>query len=102
MPHTVPVFQNRLLAALASEELDRLAPHSQRVPLVFGKTLFEAGDRIEFIYFPLSGVISTIASMEDGSSVEVGMVGNEGATDASVVLGEDMSRHRGAVQHAGF
>jgi CRP-like cAMP-binding protein len=100
-PQIAPVSQNRLLAALPPEEIDRLAPQFQHVPLIFKEILFEAGDRIEFCYFPLNGVISLIASMEDGSSVEVGMVGKEGVTDVSVVLEGDISRHRGTVQHAG-
>jgi CRP-like cAMP-binding protein len=64
-------------------------------------TLFEAGARIEFLYFPLDSVISTITSMEDGSSVEVGIIGKEGATDVAVVLEDDISSHRGIVQLAG-
>ena len=100
-PQIAPVSQNRLLAALRPEEVRRLAPHFQRVSLTLKETLFEAGERIEFFYFPLDGVISTVASTEDGSSVEVGMVGKEGATDVSVVLGDDVSSHRGIVQLGG-
>ena len=100
-PQTVPISQNRLLAALPPEELARLAPRFQRVPLVFKDTLFEAGARIEYLYFPLDGVISTIASTENGSSVEVGIVGKEGTTDVSAVLGDDISSHRGIVQLPG-
>ena len=93
--------QNRLLAAIPPEELDRLTPQFQLVPLMYKDILFDAGDQIEFLYFPLTGVISTVVSMEDGSSVEVGMVGKEGATDVSVVLGDDISSHRGIIQLAG-
>ena|SRR5271166_2633045 len=100
-PQISPISQNLLLAAIPSEELERLAPHFQRVPLVFKETLFEAGARIEFIYFPLNGAISTIASTENGSSVGVGIVGKEGATDVAVVLGDDISSHGGVVQAAG-
>ena len=39
--------------------------------------------------------------MNDGRSTEVGMVGKEGATDVSVVLGDDISSHRGMVQLGG-
>lgn len=100
-PQISPVFQNRLLAAIPSEEIQRLAPHFQPVPLVFRETLFGAGDLTEFVYFPLSGMISMIASTENGSSVEVGIVGKEGMTGVSVVLGDDMSSLRGVVQGAG-
>ena len=100
-PEVTPVSQNRLLAAIAPEELARLTPHFQRIPLVLKETLFRAGERIEFFYFPLAGVISMIASTEDGRSVEVGIVGKEGATDVSIVLGDDISSHHGLVQLAG-
>ena len=100
-PQIAAVSQNRLLAVLPPEELERLAPHFPRVPLVFKETLFEAGESIEFFYFPLNGVISTIAAMRDGSSIEVGIVGKEGATDVAIVLGDDISSHRGFVQLAG-
>ena len=65
------------------------------------RTLYEAGAISQFVYFPLNGVISTIAVMNDGRSTEVGMVGKEGATDVSVVLGDDISSHRGMVQLGG-
>ena len=42
-----------------------------------------------------------IASTENGSSVEVGIVGKEGVTGVSVVLGDDISSLRGVVQVAG-
>jgi CRP-like cAMP-binding protein len=100
-PQTAPVFQNRLLAVLSPEELERLALHFQHVPLVFRETLYEAGAISEFVYFPLSGVISTLAVMKDGNSTEVGVIGKEGATDISVVLGDDISSHRAIVQLGG-
>jgi CRP-like cAMP-binding protein len=100
-PGIAPVSQNRLLAAITPEELERLMPQFQRIPLVLKETLFTAGERIEFFYFPLDGVNSMIASTEDGRSVEVGIVGKEGAIDVSVVLGDDISSHHGIVQLAG-
>jgi CRP-like cAMP-binding protein len=71
------------------------------VPLAFRETLFEAGDPIEFIYFPLSGMISLIASTKTGSSIEVGITGKEGMIGVPVVLGDDTSSLRGVVQAAG-
>jgi CRP-like cAMP-binding protein len=100
-PQITPVSQNRLLAAIPPEEFERIAPHLERVPLVLGETLFEAGDLIEFTYFPTHGIISIIASTKKDIFVEIGIVGKEGATDISVVLGDDISTRRGVVQHAG-
>jgi len=47
----VPPSQNRLLAALPPDELERLLPHFERVPLLFKETLFEPGSGLEFFYF---------------------------------------------------
>jgi hypothetical protein len=61
-----------------------------------------AGDTIEFVYFPLNGLISVVSTMEDGSCVEVGMCGNEGMSDVAVVLGDNISsHHRSVVQATG-
>jgi CRP-like cAMP-binding protein len=99
---TPPVSQNHLLAAIPLEELDRITPHFVRVPLVFNETLFNAGDTIECVYFPLNGLISIVSTMEDGGCVEVGMCGNEGMSGISVVLGDNISsHHRGVVQATG-
>jgi CRP-like cAMP-binding protein len=94
--------QNRLLAALPRAELRRLTRQFQPVPLAFRETLFEAGDPIESIYFPLSGMISLIASTKDGSSIEIGIAGKEGMIGVPVVLGDDTSGLRGVVQAAGM
>ena len=101
IPQMAPVSQNRLLAALPPQELERLAPHFQLVSLVYRKTLFEAGVPVEYFYFPLKGCISTLAVMKDGTATEVGIVGKEGATDVSVALGDHISNYRGVVQLPG-
>ena len=93
--------QNRLLAAISPEALQRLGPHFEPAPLVFKETLFEAGDPTEFVYFPLSGMISLIASTENGKLIEVGIIGKEGMTGVPVVLGDDISSLSGVVQAPG-
>src|SRR6266496_3739330 len=75
-----PTIQNRLLKALTAEEYRRLSPRLQDVHLPRGRVLYEAGNRADFVYFPLSGVVSLLSSTRTGQMVEVGMVGNEGTT----------------------
>lgn len=77
--------QNRLLQALSAEEHARLSPKLQPVHLSRGKVLFNSGDRAEFVYFPLSGVVSLLSSTEAGDVVEVGVIGNEGTTCIPVI-----------------
>jgi len=89
---------NRLLAALPRAECERLIPHLEFVHLPRGKILFEAGALIHYAYFPLKGVISLLGMTENGETVEVAMVGNEGMLGIPVILGINVALHRSMVQ----
>lgn len=77
--------QNRLLQALSNEEYRRFTAKLQPFHLTRGKVLYDAGDRADFVYFPLSGVVSLLSSTENGEVVEVGVIGNEGTTCIPVI-----------------
>jgi len=80
---------NRLIAALPREEYKRLRPHLEAVSLSFKQHLYEPNEPIKYVYFPNSGVVSVISVMEDGGTVEVATVGNEGMVGIPVLLGTD-------------
>lgn len=69
-----------------------LLDHLRIVPLATNQVLYEQGDKIDFVYFPLDCVISGLAIMEDGTTVETSMVGYEGFLGVSTVLGSGRSR----------
>jgi CRP-like cAMP-binding protein len=83
--------ENRLLAALPKNEYDRLLAQTQDVSVGVRDVLYRANGPIEFVYFPRSGVMSMVVVMDDGGSVEVGMVGNEGLVGVPAFLGTDRS-----------
>jgi len=62
------------------------------VSLGVNQVLYEQGDKIEFLYFPLDSVVSSLAIMEDGTTLETSMVGCEGVVGISTVLGSGLSR----------
>jgi len=62
------------------------------VPLTVNQVLYEQGDKIEFLYFPLDCVVSGLAIMEDGTTIETSMVGHESVVGASTILGSGISR----------
>jgi len=74
-----PHLQNRLLAALPSRDFSLLAPHLREVLLFPGDVLHRPGEQITQVYFLQSGIVSLMAIMEGGRSVETVSIGNEGA-----------------------
>ena len=96
-----PNVRNRLLQALSAEEFGRLGPKLRPVHLVRGEVLYNAGDRAESVYFPLSGVVSLLSTTESGEVVEVGMVGNEGTTCIPVITHQQEMPYRVLIQIAG-
>ncbi len=92
---------NHLLAALSKQEYQRLLPDLKPVPLIFGEILYEPGDVIQNVYFPNQGIISLLSTVEERSTLEVGMVGSEGMAGIAVFLGAKSSLNRALVQGAG-
>ena len=92
---------NRLLATLPKKDYQELLPHLQEVPLNFGEILYNPQDVVNDVYFPNAGIISLVAGAKEQTSLEVGMVGNEGMVGINVFLGVNTSPNRGVVQGTG-
>jgi CRP-like cAMP-binding protein len=92
---------NRLLAALPKDEYQRLLPKLEPFPLAFGEVIYEFGDPIRNVYFPISGIISLLAAVDDRSTLEVGIVGREGMVGLPAFLGVNTSGNHAVVQGAG-
>ena len=71
-------IRNKLIAGLAVKDFNRIRPHLERVTLPQHERLLRPRARTEYAYFPESGMVSLILSLEEGHVVEVGLVGNEG------------------------
>ncbi len=89
---------NRLLDALSEQDFTRLAPHLEPVKLAFGDILYHPQQFIEHVYFQQRSTVSLINILEDGSMVEVGMVGGEGMVGTPLVLASKTSPHQAIVQ----
>lgn len=92
---------NRLLAALPRRQQQRFLENCDNVALVLTDTLAAPGERALHVYFPTAGFISLIVRLDNGSQLEIGIVGNEGMLGASVALGIDISPQHAVVQRAG-
>ncbi len=79
--------ENRILACLPTEDRERLLHKLAPVFLRVKTVLFEPGQLVDAVYFPLDGVISLVTPLEDGAIVEVATVGNEGVVGVPVTFG---------------
>ena len=91
-------LQNKLLAALPSDELDFLKPHLETVDFSTGDIILQAGDAIRYVYFPNNGMVSLLSVTEQGQTVEVGFTGVEGMVGLPVFLGRGEMPYQAMVQ----
>jgi CRP-like cAMP-binding protein len=75
----------------------RLLPHLELVSLPLGK-VYESGDQLNSVYFPTTSIVSLLYELENGSSAEIAVVGNEGI---ALFMGGDTMPNRAVFQSAG-
>jgi CRP-like cAMP-binding protein len=92
---------NRLLKSLPRDDLGRVVNECETVEFKFGDVLYNPGERLEHVYFPITGFISLIMPVDDVASIEVALVGNEGMFGTPLALGVDVSPLRAVVQGTG-
>ncbi len=96
-----PVTGNHLLDALPNAIRERILPSLQRVPMPLGKVLYESGDALRHVYFPIDCIVSLLYVLEDGASAEISVVGNEGLIGIALFMGGETTPSRAIVQSAG-
>ncbi len=92
---------NLLLAALPAEDYKHFIPHLDEVSFPIGKVLHPPGERIKDVYFPTQGMVSLISILEDGSTTEIALIGNEGMIGMPVFWGGNYSTNCAVVQLEG-
>jgi len=93
--------RNHLLASLAPADLSALESHLEALELPLRHVVEAANKPIKHVYFPTSGIVSVVASGPKDRKIEVGIIGREGMSGVSIVLGDDRSPHETFVQIAG-
>jgi CRP-like cAMP-binding protein len=92
---------NHILATLPGRELSQLLARLEPFHLDHSAVLYEIGDRVDYVYFPNSGMISLVSHTEGGATLEVGITGYEGVAGLSVFFGVEASQYRLLVQGEG-
>ncbi|MGB5741085.1 MAG: Crp/Fnr family transcriptional regulator [Sedimenticolaceae bacterium] len=101
MPPIEAAVGNRLLANLPRKDRQRIVAACESVDLPIGAILAESGERIRHVYFPTESFISLTTPTDMGTTLEVGLVGNEGMLGISLILGVDVAPLHALVQGAG-
>ena len=95
---THKTFQNRLLAALPEEDVQRFFSDLHPVSFPLRHVIYEVGAPLEYVYFIEQGLASILMNMSNGSTVEVGMIGTEGMVGMPALLGGVISNRQFIVQ----
>ena len=93
--------QNSILAALPAKDYERILPDLQLVELPLNWKVSESGDHVNYLHFPTSGIVSLMYVLEDGSTSETALVGNEGLVGISIFMGGESMPTSTEVQSVG-
>lgn len=85
----VPQYKNKILAALPKAELHCLQPHLDPIELPRRFVVHDNGNKLPYAYFLEEGLASIVVQLENGSTVEVGVVGREGMAGLPILLETD-------------
>ena len=94
MPH----LKNHLLARASPVDLEDLGRKLKVVDLKHGHVLADFGQRVSNVYFPHSGIISSVVVMQDGRTIETGMIGSDGVFGAAQALDNKVLLNKVMVQ----
>jgi CRP-like cAMP-binding protein len=101
MPTVTHRHSNRFLATLPPHDFSLLGPHLRTVALERGAILHDVSEEAERIYFPHTGMVSLVAVMQSGATVETATVGRGGVIGASAGLGARWALGRAIVHLPG-
>jgi CRP-like cAMP-binding protein len=101
LPLSPQITENHLLAALPRESYERLQSSLEPMTFALGEVVYESGGPMRYVYFPTTSHISLLYTMMDGSTAEMGLVGNEGVVGIALFMGGETTPNRAMVQGGG-
>jgi len=75
--------------------------HAEEISCPLRQVLFDQGDNVELVYFPLTGMASLVIVLKDGTAIESTTVGREGFVGAPLLNNVLTARYRGICQVEG-
>ena len=101
MDDPAPLSSNQLLASLPPADFERVQPYLRSLEMEQGAVLVAAGAKLSHVYFPHSGVISLVARLAAGHTVETAMIGRDSVFGGSTALDGNVAMNDAIVQMAG-
>ncbi|MBO9998729.1 MAG: Crp/Fnr family transcriptional regulator [Cyanobacteria bacterium SID2] len=95
------VRENRLLIRFPVEVSQRITPYLEVVEFELGQIIYQPHQLFQDVYFPIRSVFSLVLTLSNGSTTEIGLIGNEGMLGLPVVLGYRYTIHHAIVQVSG-
>ena len=92
---------NRLIEGLPRKDRNRILERCEPVDLVLGTVLCEPDLPLPYAYFPLTGFISLVETVDNHPPLEMGLIGDEGMLGATLALGVNSAPLQGVVQGTG-
>ncbi|WP_438865129.1 Crp/Fnr family transcriptional regulator [Neptunicella sp.] len=92
---------NSLLSLLPKKLNTLITEQCDTIQMNFGDVLCVAGQKLQQVYFPLSGFISLVAHPDQNKLLEMGMIGSEGMLGSTLVLGIRQAPLNAMVQGSG-
>jgi CRP-like cAMP-binding protein len=94
--------RNRILSAIPASHQSQILAHLEEIFLAPVQILYGQGEPLTHVYFPISSVISLLTVMEDGESVEVATIGNEGMVGLKLFCGISSDSAKAITQSPGL
>lgn len=83
---SIAVPRNQILSSLPLREFERLQPELKKIRVTQGEIIYRPNEPIKFVYFPENCIVSTMTVFDDGTSIENGIIGNEGLLGVAPAL----------------
>ena len=92
---------NLVLDALPDADYERLLDDLEPVSFSLGDVIYESGGQMDYVYFPTTSHVSLLYTMINGSTAEMGLVGNEGVVGIALFMGGATTPNRAVIQGSG-
>ena len=94
-------LKNYLLNSLSETDFQKIERRLEKFDMKIGEVLYDPAGNTDYIYFPETSVISIVMILENGETIESGIIGKEGFSGAAVILSREVSPQEATIQLSG-